>query len=94
MGPISCTLLSHNEILRKEALLEISKLYSQPHCAGGTGVAVAAPEITLTNNASSVAGSVPVVSAVEIGTASASLTNGIAAAQKWTQTSGTTGTPQ
>lgn len=59
-----------------------------------TGVSVAAPAVTLTNNASNVTGSVPVVSAVEIGTASASLTNGSAAAQKWTQSSGSTGTPQ
>lgn len=59
-----------------------------------TGVAVAAPAITLTNNATNVTGSVPVVSTVDIGTASASLQNGSAAAQKWTQASGTTGTPQ
>lgn len=59
-----------------------------------TNVGVAAPAITLTNNSSNVAGAVPVVSAVEIGTASASLANGVAAAQKWTQSSGSTGTPQ
>lgn len=59
-----------------------------------TGVGVAAPAITLTNNASNVTGAVPVVSSVEIGTAPASLANGIAAAQKWTQSSGSTGTPQ
>ena len=59
-----------------------------------TGVGVAAPAITLTNNASNVTGAVPVVSAVDIGTASASLTNGVASAQKWTQSSGATGTPQ
>lgn len=49
-----------------------------------TGVALAAPTITLTNNNSNVTGSVPVVSAVEIGSVSAELTNGIAAAQEWT----------
>lgn len=59
-----------------------------------TGVQVAAPAITLTNNASNVTGAVPVVSAVDIGSASASLQNGSAAAQKWTQSTGTTGTPQ
>ena len=59
-----------------------------------TGVGIAAPAITLTNNASNVTGSVPVVSAVEIGSVSASLQNGIAAAQKWTQGTGTTGALQ
>lgn len=59
-----------------------------------TGVTVAAPAITLTNNASNVTGSVPVVSGVTVGSTSASLANGVAAAQKWTQASGSTGTPQ
>lgn len=59
-----------------------------------TGVEVAPPAITLTNNASNVTGSVPVISAVDIGTTAASLTNGSAAAQKWTQSSGATGIPQ
>ena len=59
-----------------------------------TGVTVGAPTITLTNNDSNVTGAVPVVSAVTIGSASASLTNGSAAAQTWTQKSGTTGVPQ
>lgn len=59
-----------------------------------TDVSVAAPTVTLTNNASNVTGAVPVVSAVDIGSASASLQNGSAAAQKWTQSSGITGTPQ
>lgn len=59
-----------------------------------TGVTMSAPSITLTNNSSNVSGSVPVVSDVTIGSTSASLTNGSAAAQKWTQSSGTTGTPQ
>ena len=59
-----------------------------------TSVSVGAPAVTLTNNDSNVTGAVPVVSAVEIGSASASLTNGVAAAQKWTQSSGSTGAPQ
>ena len=59
-----------------------------------TGVNVAPSAITLTNNATNVAGAVPVVSAVEIGTAAANLQDGIAAAQTWTQSSGSTGVPQ
>lgn len=59
-----------------------------------TDVAVAPSTITLTNNSSNVTGSVPVVSEVTIGSASANLTNGSAAAQKWTQTSGSTGAPK
>ena len=59
-----------------------------------TGVSVAAPTITLTNNDTNVAGSVPVVSGVTIGSTTASITNGTAAAQKWTQASGTTGQPK
>ena len=59
-----------------------------------TGVGVAAPTITLTNNASNVTGAVPVVSTVEIGSVSASLQNGVAAAQKWTQSTGVTGAIQ
>lgn len=58
------------------------------------GVTVGAPTVTLTNNNSSVTGAVPVVSEVTIGSASASLQNGSAAAQKWTQASGSTGQPQ
>ena len=59
-----------------------------------TSVSVAAPAITLTNSDSSVDGAVPVVSAVEIGSATASIQNGSAAAQKWTQSTGTTGAIQ
>lgn len=59
-----------------------------------TGVTVAAPAITLTNNGTNVTGSVPVVSDVAIGSTSASLQNGSAAAQKWTQKTGSTGQPQ
>lgn len=58
-----------------------------------TGVEVAPPAITLKNNDSSVTGAVPVVSAVTIGSSVASLQNGSAAAQKWTQSSGSTGAP-
>lgn len=59
-----------------------------------TGVSIAAPAITLNNNNSSVTGSVPVVSAVDIGSVSASLQHGVAAAQKWTQGIGSTGALQ
>lgn len=59
-----------------------------------TGVTVEPSTITLTSNDASVAGSVPVVSSVEIGSAAASLQNGVAAAQTWTQSTGTTGIPQ
>lgn len=59
-----------------------------------TGVTVGAPTVTLTNNKTSVTGAVPVVSEVTIGSTSASLQNGSAAAQKWTQASGSTGQPQ
>lgn len=59
-----------------------------------TGVTVGAPTVTLTNNKTNVTGAVPVVSEVTIGSTSASLQNGSAAAQKWTQASGSTGQPQ
>ena len=59
-----------------------------------TGVEVAPAIITLANNDTTSAGAVPVVSNVEIGTASANLQNGSAEAQKWTQKTGVTGTPQ
>lgn len=72
----------------------ISVTASGDNVSALTGVSVAAPAITLTNNSSNVAGSVPVVSAVDIGSTSASLTNGKAAAQTWTQKTGSTGTPQ
>ena len=59
-----------------------------------TGVTVGAPTVTLTNNKTNVTGAVPVVSEVTIGSATASLENGSAAAQKWTQASGSTGQPE
>lgn len=59
-----------------------------------TEVEVGVPGVSLTNNASSVTGSVPVVSGVEIGSTVVDLQNGSAAAQVWTQSSGTTGIPQ
>ena len=59
-----------------------------------TGVSASTPTITLTNNDTNVTGSVPVVSGVTIGSTSASLQNGSAAAQKWTQNTGSTGQPQ
>ena len=59
-----------------------------------TSVTVGAPTVTLTNNKTNVTGAVPVVSEVTIGSATASLENGSAAAQKWTQASGSTGQPE
>lgn len=59
-----------------------------------TGVTVAPSAITLTQADATSTGAVPVVSAVSIGSTAASLTNGQAAAQKWTQASGSTGAPQ
>ena len=59
-----------------------------------TGVSVVAPAITLTNNVTNVTGAVPVISAIEIGSESTNLQNGIAAAQKWTQATGATGNIQ
>lgn len=59
-----------------------------------TDVSVAAPIITLTHNNSNVNGAVPVVSTIEIGSATAKIENGSAAAQKWTQSTGSTGVPQ
>ena len=58
--------------------------------AAVTSVSVANPTVTLNGNAST---GVTYVDSVTVGTKSASLTNGSAAAQKWTQASGTTGTP-
>lgn len=58
-----------------------------------TGVSVAAPAITLTEADTTSTGAVPVVSAVTIDSASVNLQNGSAAAQVWTQKSGTTGAP-
>lgn len=59
-----------------------------------TDVEVAPSAITLTEADATSTGAVPVVSAVSIGSTSASLTNGSAAAQKWTQASGSTGAPK
>lgn len=59
-----------------------------------TGVTVAPSAITLTEADSTSTGAVPVVSGVTIGSASVNLQNGSAAAQKWTQSSGSTGAPQ
>lgn len=73
---------------------DISVTASGDEVTALTGVTVGAPSVTLTNNASNVTGAVPVVSSVEVGTAAASLNNGVAAAQKWTQGTGVTGVPQ
>lgn len=59
-----------------------------------TGVNVEAPAITLIENNTNVDGAVPVVSAIEIGSTTTKLENGSAAAQKWTQSTGSTGEPQ
>lgn len=59
-----------------------------------TDVAVAPSAITLTEADATSTGAVPVVSGVSIGSASVNLQNGSAAAQKWTQSSGSTGAPQ
>lgn len=58
-----------------------------------TGVTVAAPTVTLTNNTNNTTGAVPVVSAVDIGSGEVDLRNGQAAAQKWTQGTITVSTP-
>jgi hypothetical protein len=58
-----------------------------------TGVTVGAPTVTLANDGTSSNG-VAFVDSVTVGSTSASLVDGQAAAQKWTQASGTTGTPQ
>lgn len=59
--------------------------------AAVTSVSVADPTVALNGNATT---GVTYVDSVTVGTKSASLTNGSAAAQKWTQASGTTGQPQ
>lgn len=56
-----------------------------------TSVSVANPTVTLNGNATT---GITYVDSVTIGTKSASLTNGSAAAQKWTQSTGSTGVPQ
>ena len=76
------------------------KVTTQPTVTitNGSGVvtnAVAeAPSITLAANASTATGRIAYVSAVDIGATDASIKNGKAAAQKWTQTGGTTSTPK
>lgn len=73
---------------------EIAVSASGDNVTAMTGVTVAAPAITLTEADATSAGAVPVVSAVAIGSTDASLKNGSAAAQKWTQASGSTGAPK
>lgn len=58
-----------------------------------TNVTVGAPDIILTNNNNNITGSVPVVSGVTLGSATAAV-SGTAAAQKWTQDSGSTSAPK
>lgn len=55
-----------------------------------TSVTAAAPAITLNNSGTS---GIKFTETVTVGSTSASLTNGTAAAQKWTQASGVTGQP-
>lgn len=59
-----------------------------------TGVTVGAPAVSLSAADNSAAGKVGVVSTATIGSTTANITDGVAAAQKWTQTTGTTGTPK
>lgn len=56
-------------------------------------VETVARNVTLAENATAVTGSAPVVSEVVVSTTSAQITEGVAAAQTWTQGAGTTGTP-
>lgn len=76
------------------------KVTSQPTIeitnGGGivTNVVAEAPSVTLAENASSATGRISYVSAVEVVPTDASIKNGKAAAQKWTQTGGTTSTPK
>lgn len=58
-----------------------------------TGVTVGNPTVTLSGESSTATGRVA-YDTVTIGSTSASLTNGSAAAQTWTQKTGVTGTPQ
>ena len=59
-----------------------------------TSVSASAPTITLDAQDSSSTGAVGYASSVSVGSASASLQNGSAAAQKWSATSASTGAPQ
>ena len=59
-----------------------------------TSVDVSAPTITLVNDDYAVDGSAPVISAVDIGSDSVNLINGVAEAQKWTQSTSVIGVPQ
>ena len=68
----------------------ISVTASGDNVTAMTGASASAPTITLSNSGST---GVAFVDTVTIGSTSASLQNGSAAAQKWTQSSGSTGTP-
>ena len=59
-----------------------------------TGVTVGAPSVSLSAADTSATGKVGVVSTATIGSTTANITDGVAAAQKWTQATGTTGTPK
>lgn len=72
---------------------DISVSASGDNVSAVTNVTVGAPAITLTNNNTSVTGSVPVVSGVTLGSVAAAV-SGTAAAQKWTQSSGSTSAPK
>lgn len=72
---------------------DISVSASGDNVTALTGVTVVPGAITLTNNDTNVTGSVPVVSGVTIGSGAANHTL-TAAAQTWTQKSGSTGAPQ
>ena len=73
---------------------DISVTASGDSVSALTSVRVAPSAITLTNNADEVDGAVPVVSAVTIGSTPADIVNGLAAAQTWTQDTGSTSAPK
>lgn len=81
------------EVATDVSVSAVSVTASGDNVTALTGVTLGVPAITLTEADSSSTGSVPVVSAVSVGSKSASV-SGTAAAQKWTQTGGVTGKPQ
>lgn len=59
-----------------------------------TGVTVGSSSVSLDTSATEIANSTGIVTGVTIGTANSSIVNGSAAAQEWSQSSGTTGQPK
>lgn len=74
------------------SISDISVTASGDEVSALTGVTVGAPAMSLSDNTST--GAVSVVSSVTIGSAAVDLVNGTAAAQTWTQSTGSTGVPQ